>query len=133
MIDYILYKVLNLKPKCLHENVHPDSTGCFCPDCGKEIKIFWHILKCENCSSKRNAILRFNSIIPADNFCAKCGAKAYYVEKQEKLQFYDISYAIISREEIPEELKNINVKQIWIESESVHNEHFAPKLIPRIT
>ena len=105
------------KSKCNHDKINPHSTGRFCPDCGKEIKIFWYIVRCDNCSTKREAYISFNTIAPVNKFCSKCGCEHYYVEKCEKLPFYDYDFAIYDKE-IVEEVDKPEKVQVWVEEDN---------------
>ncbi len=108
---------LTNKPKCSHDRVYPLASGSFCPDCGYQIKIFWQILRCDCCSSKRKAFFSRSRLIPVEKFCTKCGSSEFYIEKKEKVQFFDYEYAVILKEEVKE--KNFkDTIQIWIEEES---------------
>ena len=120
---------LKRQKKCSHKNFSPFSGGEFCPDCGKQIEISWLLLRCKCCNSKRKAGVAFNSIIPQDKFCVKCGESKCYVEKKENPEFFDIEYAVISKRETDNALKE--VLQIWIENyvEPEHR-HGNLKFIP---
>ncbi|EKE03999.1 MAG: hypothetical protein ACD_20C00121G0003 [uncultured bacterium] len=119
---------LSQKPKCRHEKITPTSIGKFCPDCGKEVFISWVILRCKGCSSRRQASPQFETIIPIEKFCSKCGERNYSIEKKSKLEFYEINYAVLIKEEFNDELID-NKTQVWIEENSWSN-FIQPKLIP---
>lgn len=103
--------------KCKHKKVTPFSTGSFCPDCGEEIKISWIILRCSCCQSKRHTRVAFNSLFPRDKFCIKCGDSAYYTEKKETIDYFEVEYAVISKQEINENIGIREILQVWIENE----------------
>jgi len=76
----------------------------------------------------------FNSILPEDKYCVKCGASECYIDKKEKLEFFDIEYAIISKKEVDNSIKHREILQIWIEKgdnpgEMLNNIRLIPLLI----
>jgi len=121
------------KKKCNHKKLTPFSVGNFCPDCGQEIEISWQILRCEHCQNKRKARVILNSTMPEDKFCRKCGTSNFYVEKKERLEFFDIEYAIFSKKEMNSSLESKQILHIWIEKEDITNDILNNiKLIPSL-
>ena len=108
----------------------PNSSGRFCPDCGKMVELSWYLLRCGCCYSKRQAILAYDTILPEEKFCSKCGEKEYFIEKKEKLAFFDLDYVILIREESGENKIYGHKTQIWIDDEENRNKFIQPKLIP---
>ena len=122
------------RKKCLHEKVTPDKTNRFCPDCGKEILLYWQIVRCGNCHTKRNAISVLDLISPVEKYCSKCGTKEYFIEEKEKINFYDLNYAVLIKEEIKDKMSyRKTITQIWIDKESEMDNFVQPKLIPLIS
>ncbi|MDD3013077.1 MAG: hypothetical protein PHC34_05180 [Candidatus Gastranaerophilales bacterium] len=117
------------RQKCRHEKITPQSIWNYCPDCGKEISIKWFILRCNSCASKRGSMLYLNTLVPTDKHCSKCGSPEFYIEKKEKLDFFDMNYAVMTKEEIDNISKSGSVTQIWIEGENCWHEFILPKLI----
>lgn len=120
------------RPQCLHEKITPHSIWNFCPDCGKEISINWFILRCRSCSSKRSASLYMNTLIPTDKHCSKCGCNNFYVEKKEKVDFFDLHFAVMTKEEVQNTSNKNGKTQIWIEKENCWKEYVLPKLLPQL-
>jgi len=76
----------------------------------------------------------FNSILPEDKYCVKCGTSECYIDKKEKLEFFDIEYAVISKKEVDNSIKHREILQIWIEKgdnpgEMLNNIRLIPLLI----
>lgn len=139
------------KAKCTHNKVSLLNHEAYCPDCGQEVKIFWRILRCKECSSKRKSYVIRNSFIPvyfltrmisgtdiallADNlapeerFCKKCGSLEYYVEVKENIEFFDYEYAVMLKEEVKVDSKIKKTLQIWIEEENNREIFSKPKLL----
>ena len=118
----------NKEKKCLHLRVSPNSGLRFCPECGKEIEINWLILRCKNCNCKKHSYLLADLLLPTENYCVNCGNVEYIVEKLSNLNFYDIDYAVLKKEEIqqtPDDFKT----QVWIQEEHNKEGHIAPMLI----
>lgn len=118
------------KSKCQHDKITPQTIWNYCPDCGKEISIKWFILRCNSCSSKRSSRLYLNALAPVEKYCSKCGCSEYYIEKKEKLDFFDLNYAVMTKEEIDNLSKSCGITQIWVEHENCWREFIPPKMIP---
>ncbi len=131
MFKYLL-KTLFLKHKtCTHEKITPNSMFHFCPDCGKEVNVYWVLLRCKECNSKRRAYPLLDGIYPEENFCSKCGCKEFYLEKKERLNISDYHYAIFLKEECYL-LNNLEKRiQVWVEEEN-RWEFCKPLLLPII-
>lgn len=102
---------------CKHQKVTPYSTGCFCPDCGKKIKISWVMVRCKCCSTKRHARVIFNNIKPREKYCIKCGSSEFYMERKDFIEYYELEYSVISKKETNDSIDVKEVLQIWIENE----------------
>lgn len=76
------------------------------------------------CSHKREAARavfgKYNEIIPDSKFCPVCGKEEYYIEKYEKLNIVDISYAIEVKE--PYENSVCPKTEVWVEEMEEDNE-----------
>lgn len=114
--------------KCTHPKITPQNKLQFCPDCGKPVILFWKIVRCDICNTKRSGLFSLDSLVPTEKYCSKCGSDGYYVETKEKLPFYEIDYAVLVKEELdlPE---SYNKTQIWIDLENRWN-YVQPKLLP---
>jgi hypothetical protein len=121
------------RTKCQHDKITPHSIWNYCPDCGKEISIRWFILRCNSCSAKRESKLYLNTLLPVDKHCSKCGCSDYYVERKEKVEFFDLNFAVMAKEEINDNYKSGRITQIWVESENCWQEFVLPKLIPLLS
>lgn len=97
MWDFIL-NLLNFNI-CRHENVENTKSLCYCPDCGKLIRINWYIIRCSCCGKKRIGVIRGNKVVPIAKFCSNCGTNEYFVEKIRNLNFFDMNFAVARKEE----------------------------------
>ena len=79
------------------------------------LKKYYYIIRCKHCDIKRKGEVLYQGIYPVDSFCENCGGDDFYVEKLEKINFFDIKYAIISKEVVEEEKPVQEVFQIWTE------------------
>ena len=127
MLKNIFSDLIFNQQKCSHDKITPSSIAKFCPDCGKEIAIFWHIIRCERCSTKRQAVLSHDSVIPAEKYCSKCGTGDYKIERKEKSEFYDLHFAALKKEEIKQTKHSPPRVQVWVECENIWS--VLPKLI----
>ena len=81
--------------QCKHENFPPEKEIGYCPDCGELIENQWFIVRCACCGVKHKAVLKNGEIISAEKFCHNCGSKSFVAEKVDKINFIDISYAVL--------------------------------------
>ncbi|MBR1976898.1 hypothetical protein IKA15_01310 [bacterium] len=114
MIDFLI-NLFSVKNKCSHKNALLNSEEGYCPDCGKYLKKYYYIIRCKHCDIKRRGEVLYQGIYPVDSFCENCGGDDFYVEKLEKINFFDIKYAIISKEVVEDEKQAQEVFQIWTE------------------
>ena len=71
----------------------------FCPDCGYKIKLLWGMAKCRDCGSKQVPQKKVDGhIAPLNKYCRHCGSSAYYLLKKEKIDAYELVYAISLKE-----------------------------------
>lgn len=129
LIWKIFSRFLFRKSKCIHPQITPASIGSFCPDCGKIILMSWMILRCNHCSTKRHAKISSHFIAPTEKYCSKCGSGKYIIEKKYKIEFYDLDYAILLKEEVTEDSLADDKTQVWIEYENTWTNYIKPKLI----
>lgn len=84
----------NTSKICLHTNVNPLSPyDNFCPDCGKRVVAEWHIIRCNDCHSKRSGYYLFDRFVPYEKFCKRCGESDFRVEVKENIEFFDYYFA----------------------------------------
>ncbi len=115
---------------CKHENVATTASLSYCPDCGKLIKINWYVLRCKCCNKKRIGLIRNDIIYPIARFCTNCGSEEYFVEKIDKLTYFDINYAV-AKKEVEEDLQVINKTQIWVDDKDIEEIILRLKLLPQ--
>lgn len=100
--------------QCKHENFPPEKEIGYCPDCGELIENQWFIVRCACCGVKHKAVLKNGEIISAEKFCHNCGSKSFVAEKVDKINFIDISYAVLVKTVIMRE--NFEFTQSWAEA-----------------
>ncbi len=114
MFDFLI-NLFATKNKCSHRNALLNSEEGYCPDCGKYLKKYYYIIRCKHCDIKRKGEVLYQGIYPSSGFCENCGGEDFYVEKLEKINFFDIKYAIISKEVVEDARPLQEVFQIWTE------------------
>ncbi len=115
----ILIKLLKTKNQCSHKKALMTTNEGYCPDCGQYLIKNYYIVRCVSCDVKREAKLYWGEIVPKDKYCSNCGAKEYYIEKLDKINFIDAQYAIYLKE-IAQELKTLHPEtQIWVEENEI--------------
>ena len=100
--------------QCKHENFPPEKEIGYCPDCGELIENQWFIVRCACCGVKHKAVLKNGEIISAEKFCHNCGSKSFVAEKVDKINFIDISYAVLVKTVIMREY--FEFTQSWAEA-----------------
>ena len=111
----ILLKFINNHTKCHHKNALLYQDEGYCPDCGQYLVKNYYIIRCARCDVKREAKLFWGEIVPQEKFCTNCGARDYYIEKLEKVNFVDARYAIYLKE-VVSDLANLHPDtQIWVD------------------
>ena len=108
---------------CSHSKVRPDVDFAYCPDCGELIENQWYMIRCACCGIKLPAVIKNGEIVPEKHFCHNCGGREYTVERIDKINFIDISYAVLVKAIV--ENNNTNFTQSWVSSEM----HCKPKLL----
>ena len=101
---------------CTHSKVRPDVDFAYCPDCGELIENQWYLVRCACCGIKLPAIIKNGEIVPEKHFCHNCGGREYTVERIDKINFIDISYAVLVKAVV--ENNNTNFTQSWVSSET---------------
>lgn len=100
--------------ECKHDKFPPDKDVGYCPDCGELIENQWFIMRCSCCGVKHKAVLKNGEIISAEKFCHNCGSKSFVAEKVDKINFIDISYAVLVKTVIMRE--DFEFTQSWAEA-----------------
>jgi hypothetical protein len=119
------------KQECTHPNISYGKEMSYCPDCGKLIGINWYLLRCSCCNTKRAGYLRDGEIYPTVKYCENCGNQNYSVEKIDKINYFDLHYAVAKTEIINNNFSEKSFIQVWIEGKNVDD--MPPHLLPRFT
>ena len=119
----ILMEFFKKNRNCSHPKVRPDVDFAYCPDCGQLIENQWYLVRCACCGVKLKGIIKNGEIIPEKHFCHNCGTKEYIVEKIDKINFVDISYAVLVKAMIENNVKDIT--QSWV----TKTQYCKPKLL----
>ena len=115
---------------CLHKNALLNSNEGYCPDCGAYLKKTFYVVRCKHCDIKRVGVVNFGDIEPLTRYCENCGGHEYYVEKLERINFFDIKYVIFKLEEIFVPKKNQDFTEIW--TENVQDDEFGGYLVKKV-
>ena len=99
---------------CTHSRITPEIESGYCPDCGKFIQNKWYLTRCSCCNVKRKTVIKQGKIQPAEKFCHNCGSKSFVAEKVDKINFIDISYAVLVKTVIMRE--DFEFTQSWAEA-----------------
>lgn len=120
----LILEFLKKNKVCSHSKVRPDVDFAYCPDCGELIENQWYMIRCACCGIKLPAIIKNGEIVPEKHFCHNCGGREYTVERIDKINFIDISYAVLVKAVV--ENNNTNFTQSWVSSET---QDCRPKLL----
>ncbi len=113
------------KHECKHEKFPADKDIGYCPDCGELIENQWFLMRCACCGVKHKAVYKNGKIVPLDKFCDNCGSKDFVVERVDKINFIDISYAVLIRTVITNRIKEFT--QSWVDSKETSG--YKPRLL----
>ncbi len=111
---------------CNHERVRPDVDFAYCPDCGELVENQWYIVRCSCCGVKLKALMKSGEIIPENRFCHNCGGREYIVERISKINFIDISYAVLIKAIVKNNLSKYT--QSWVETD-FRTSNYRPRLL----
>ena len=119
-----ILELFNLKRTCNHTHVSPEVDYAYCPDCGELIENQWYLVRCTCCGMKLKGMIRNREIVPEKHFCHNCGTRDYVVERINKINFIDISYAVLVKSVVQNE--DIDITQSWVDFKTPS---YRPKLI----
>ena len=108
---------------CCHSKIKPDIDFAYCSDCGELIENQWYLLRCSCCGVKLKGMVKNGEIVPEEHFCHNCGCNEYTIEKIEKINFIDISYAVLIKAVVTNEIRNYT--QSWVSK----TQYCRPKLL----
>lgn len=114
------------KKSCMHAKIGPDVDFSYCPDCGQLIENQWYLVRCACCGVKLKAIIQNASIIPEKHFCHNCGSNDFVVERISKINFIDISYAVLVKAIVKHD--NYSYTQSWVETD-FRKSNYRPRLL----
>lgn len=111
---------------CQHSKIRPDVDFAYCPDCGELIENQWYLVRCACCGVKIKAIIKNGEIISEKNYCHNCGTREYVIERINKINFIDISYAVLVKAKVSHNFTNFT--QSWVEND-FRTSNYRPKLL----
>ncbi len=111
------------KEHCSHVHVTPDVDFAYCPDCGELIENRWYLIRCSCCGIKLKGIVKNGEIIPEKKFCRNCGSNDFIIERINKINFIDISYAVLLKAIVLN--PDFRFTQSWVDK----NNPIRPKLL----
>ncbi|MBO6087786.1 hypothetical protein J6P92_05510 [bacterium] len=120
-------ELLNFNRVCNHTHVSPEVDFAYCPDCGELIENQWYLVRCACCGVKLRGMVRNGEIVPEKHFCHNCGTREYVVERINKINFVDISYAVLIKSVVQNE--DIDITQSWVDFKTPN---YRPKLIGQL-
>lgn len=122
-----IMELFNFNRICNHAHVSPEVDYAYCPDCGELIENQWYLVRCACCGIKLRGMLKNGEIVPEKHFCHNCGTKDYVVERIDKINFVDISYAVLIKSVVQNE--DIDITQSWVDFKTPN---YRPKLIGQL-
>lgn len=109
---------------CTHSKVRADVDFAYCPDCGELIENQWYLVRCACCGIKLRGMIKNGEIVPELHFCHNCGTKDFVVERINKINFIDISYAVLVKAIVHN--NEYNYTQSWVDAKT---SYYKPKLL----
>lgn len=110
----MIWSLLKKNNICTHPQVAPDCDFAYCPDCGELIENQWYLVRCACCGVKLKGFVKNGQIIPETKFCHNCGCKDFVVERIDKINFIDITYAVLVKTVINND--DYNYTQSWVDT-----------------
>lgn len=101
---------------CEHSRVRPDVDFAYCPDCGELIENQWYLVRCACCGVKLKGVIKNKQIVPEYHFCHNCGGREFVVERINKINFIDISYAVLVKA-VVQNGKSADYTQSWVDTD----------------
>lgn len=102
------------KEHCKHPHICPDVDYAYCPDCGELVENQWYLIRCGCCGIKLKGIVKNGKIFPEKNFCHNCGSKNFITERINKINFIDITYAVLLKNVVPN--NDFKFTQSWVDA-----------------
>lgn len=112
----LILEFLNKHKTCTHQHVKPDVDYAYCPDCGELIENQWYLLRCACCGVKLKGFIKNGEIVPEKHYCHNCGTDNYVVERIDKINFIDISYAVLVKAVVP--CSDYSYVQSWVDAKT---------------
>lgn len=120
----LILEFFNKNKTCSHSQVRPEVDYAYCPDCGELIENQWYLIRCACCGVKLRGFLKNGEIVPEKHFCHNCGSKEYVIERINKINFIDISYAVLVKAVVPND--EYSYIQSWVDART---SYCKPKLL----
>ena len=111
----MLFDFLFNSSRCTHDKVNPGFDMEYCPDCGELIENQWFLTRCACCGIKHKSIIKNNQIVAAEKFCHNCGSSDFVVERLPKINFIDVSFAVIVKKVFCSKDKT-SYTQSWVDA-----------------
>ena len=121
----MFFELFKKSKNCTHSKVKVDVDFAYCPDCGELIENQWFLVRCTCCGVKLKGMINKNGeIVPENHFCHNCGNREFVVERIDKINFIDISYAVLVKKVVnnPE----YHYTQSWVNTKTLY---YKPKLL----
>lgn len=109
---------------CSHSKVKADVDFAYCSDCGELIENQWYLVRCACCGVKLRGIIKNGEIVPENHFCHNCGTREFVVERIDKINFIDISYAVLVKAVVHN--NEYSYTQSWVDART---SNYRPKLL----
>ena len=109
---------------CSHSKVRADVDFAYCPDCGELIENQWYLVRCACCGVKLRGMIKNGEIVPEHHFCHNCGTRDFVVERIDKINFIDISYAVLVKAVVQN--SEYCRTQSWVDAKT---SYYKPKLL----
>lgn len=120
----MLMEFLKFNKTCSHSKISPDVDFAYCPDCGELIENQWYLVRCACCGVKLKGFIKNGKIIPEKNYCHNCGNHEFTVERIDKINFIDISYAVLVKAIVETNSKSFT--QSWVDFKTPN---YRPRLL----
>ena len=112
------------KTSCSHEQITPNISAGYCPDCGEYVKNQWVITRCACCGLKQKSKAMRGKVTADARYCRNCGSDSFLSEALEQIDIVNINYAVLLKETV--QTRKQSFIQTWIDE----NTFTSIKLLP---
>ncbi|MBK8189159.1 MAG: hypothetical protein IPK79_01765 [Vampirovibrionales bacterium] len=121
---------------CPHPRASHAEGKCICPDCGDTVIRQWVTLRCSQCNVRRPSKAVFNTVLPAQAHCTRCGCADTTMEELDNPPFYMMQYAVLltfRETDYLRRARRLDSARAWVSPPVVHADAAPPKRLLQLS